>query len=56
MASVSNLLVVIYLKFTSNHNCPATITIPAVVVIYLKFTSNHNMPRTAPEKVVVVIH
>ncbi len=35
-------MVVIYLKFTSNHN---TIGLPLnslFVVIYLKFTSNHN--------------
>ena len=34
--------VVIYLKFTSNHNTKHFDMIYIIVVIYLKFTSNHN--------------
>ncbi len=35
--------VVIYLKFTSNHNRSFWLIEIAHVVIYLKFTSNHNI-------------
>ncbi len=34
--------VVIYLKFTSNHNLADNAVAGIAVVIYLKFTSNHN--------------
>ncbi len=36
------MLVVIYLKFTSNHNDITDRIFTVAVVIYLKFTSNHN--------------
>ncbi len=36
-------LVVIYLKFTSNHNLSRENVVKVIVVIYLKFTSNHNV-------------
>ncbi len=35
--------VVIYLKFTSNHNLADNAVAGIAVVIYLKFTSNHNL-------------
>ena len=48
--------VVIYLKFTSNHNNYESLKKFFVVVIYLKFTSNHNLHRILKRNGVVVIY
>ncbi len=48
--------VVIYLKFTSNHNLADNAVAGIAVVIYLKFTSNHNFDEKIDFWYVVVIY
>ncbi len=48
--------VVIYLKFTSNHNTSILNSMVLAVVIYLKFTSNHNIEARVIAWLAVVIY